>query len=131
MTKEEKIREAYSEHYDLIKNHIDDNGWVLDIYCGKSHSLKVLDCEWKSSSYCRPKSIQGIENNNKWIKIESEDDLPEQGGSYYVTRCDKVETAVYVKDNRWLVKGNDYPKTTILHSITHYQPIQKPQPPIY
>ncbi len=64
-----------------------------------------------------------------WIKIESETDLPEQGGRYYITRFGKVETAVYLKNNRWLVDGNDYPKTTNIHCITHYQKIQEPLPP--
>jgi hypothetical protein len=139
MTKEEKIREAWintigEENYNsVLKNgEFKDYGWrkVKSIPMFTEDVYDVLKYS-KIMFSIRPKSLQGIENNNGWIKIESEEDLPEQGGSYYVTRCDKVETAVYVKDNRWLVKGNDYPKTTILHSITHYQPIQKPQPPIY
>ena len=76
------------------------------------------------------KEVLQVENNG-WIKIESEKDLPEQGGRYYITRFGNVETAVYLKNNRWLVNGNDYPKTTNLHCITHYQKIIKPLPPIY
>ena len=74
------------------------------------------------------KLFEGGESDG-WIKIKSEKDLPEQGGRYYITRFGKAETAVYLKNNRWLVDGNDYPKTTNIHCITHYQKIQEPLPP--
>ena len=35
----------------------------------------------------RPKSLQGIENNNGWIKIESEKDLPKEKGLKCLFLC--------------------------------------------
>ena len=76
MTKEEKIKEAYGGLIDL--SVLDENGWAIygcedfsesgiepfGEYETKNHIAGV--CNW------RPKSLQGIENNNGWIKIESE-----------------------------------------------------------
>lgn len=136
MTKEEKIQEAWvieqlHEESEGVPNYNED-GWAKYGRKQNSNYFKQLEeKEWLGYWFYRPTSLDGIEENSGWIKIESESDLPEQGGSYYVTRHAKVETAVYVKDNRWLIKGNDYPKTTSLHSISHYQPIIKPELPIY
>jgi len=143
MNKQEKIQEAYGENYN--KCNPDENGWSKYRLDDDRNLIEgfninsILKCEFDNFRqdnvkriYCvRPIILKGIENNNGWIKIESEYDLPEQTGSYYVVRCEKVEIAVYIKDNRWLAKGNDYPKTTIHHSITHYQPIEKPKPPLF
>jgi hypothetical protein len=37
----------------------------------------------------RPKSLDGIENNNGWIKIESKDDLPKKGKYWGFTKDKK------------------------------------------
>lgn len=65
--------------------------------------------------------------NNGWIKIESEDDLPKGGGDYWVFNNNKANIAVYYKDALlWEYELYEY---TI--KPTHYQPIIKLQPPIY
>ena len=87
----------------------------------------------ESEDVCRPKSLSGIENNNGWIKIKSEDDLP--------------KLTMLNKDNKyWIFNSNgkigDLPLSW-LHTfkemgkrektnniITHYQPIIKHKPPI-
>jgi len=64
-----------------------------------------------------------LENNNGWIKIESEKDLPKKELEYFVKRKN--------------VKGTVIRQFVISHTkawlkcYTHYQPITKPQPPIY
>jgi len=75
-----------------------------------------------------PKSLQGIENNNGWIKIESEADLPKQDCNCYFI----------LKSNNAILTGKfnqgcfDYALRYYDHNdITHYQPIKKPNPPIY
>lgn len=76
----------------------------------------------------RPKSLQGIETNNNWIKIESEKDLPEQGSYEY-----KVGTMI---NSKFYLSGGVYDIKEVNQSwdedkITHYQKITKPEPPIF
>lgn len=137
-SKQECIAKAYGEYWEYFKDKVDSDGWIKDRDFWGSWPENMNKINWQTTDHDndyydtrRPLELKGIEKNNGWIKIENEDDLPEQGGSYYVTRYGKIETAVYVKNNRWLVNGNDYPKTTIRHSITHYQPIIKPEPPLH
>lgn len=130
MTKQEKIQEAYGEYYDRIKLHINENGWI-DTQTF-SFSRKGIDFEqYKKRSntylgfYNRPKSLQGIEDNNGWIKIESEGDLPKQSGMYWTFIIGKEVVA-----NTFNTFGNN--EFTFDNGVvTHYQPIEKPKPPIY
>ena len=130
MTKQEKIQEAYGEHYEMVKNHIDENGWI-DTQTF-SFSRKGIDFEqYKKRSntylgfYNRPKSLQGIEYNNGWIKIESENDLPKESGMYWTFIIGKEVVA-----NTFNTFGNN--EFTFDNGVvTHYQPIEKPKPPIY
>lgn len=134
MKKEEKIKEAYGEHYETVKNYIDDNGWcVLNVSQKEpindfAHHEKT---EWKpiNERVCwRPKSLEGIENNNSWIKIESEDDLPEIG-----TYCHFIIKGFEELNNQGLFDGMfwDNKCAYISSVVTHYQPIDKPKSPIY
>ena len=135
MTKQETIAKAYGEHWETVKDYVDENGW-FDFSDDKKriryffHNGENIELN-KYLTHWRPKSLAGIETNNGWIKIESEADLPSHGGEYDVVINDRLEQAVYLKSNRWLVNGNYFPKTTQTHGITHYKPIVKPQPPIY
>lgn len=135
MTKEEKIKEAWDnllrniKNYKLTKKQYDLNGWVnLDTlslmvrsYLADNQSSE-LDLNVKNNTI-RPKSLQGIEDNNGWTRIESEDDLPKENGMYHVYYSDGVISSrfYHAKHNDWL----NEPKAT------HYQPIVKPKPPIY
>ena len=129
MTKEEKIKEAYGRHWNKIKDTASKyNGWITNWFyvdCG------IFDCEMKifgGSPFYRPNSLQGIDNNNGWIKIESELDLPKEEGQYYTISksnqtnilSDYFFREEYKSDKNWWIKN-----------ITHYQPIIKPLPPIY
>jgi hypothetical protein len=131
MTKQEKIREAWGEHFEAVKNHVDENGWIYTrnfiFYCGFEYDEKGFGATHR----IRPKSLAGIENNNGWIKIESEEDLPISTIMYHVVLNGKKSKALYAGKNRWFVNGNDFPKTTEIHGITHYQPIIETKPPIY
>lgn len=129
MTKEEKIKEAYGNHWELVKDYVDNNGWVFDLtvvvindiafefYKNDNLQRIPITKEW------RPKSLSGIENNRGWIKIESEDDLPKEFGKYWV--IDRDNSKMYQREFDKSTKG------FFLEYSTHYQPIQKPEPPIY
>jgi len=76
MTKEEKIQEAWIEligdkNFNKIKNSICENGWA-------NRDVLMIDDinDFDAKSYftindsVRPKSLQGIENNNSWEDIQ-------------------------------------------------------------
>ena len=111
MTKEEVIKEAYGKYWEQVKGFVDENGRFL--------------------KYFRPISLDGIENNNGWIKIESEEDLPKKTIYYNVLRNRMFQNARYAGNNRWFTQGRDYPLTTEKSEITHYRIIEIPEPPIY
>lgn len=69
--------------------------------------------------------------NNNWTKIESKKDLPKLTIEYHVVKNGSLTKAFYRGSNRWLVPNNDYPKTTEIHGITHYQEIAIPEAPVF
>lgn len=123
MTKEEKIKEAWGEYY---TGKVDENGWLL-INSEINSSDELFDrLEINSESYLmRPKSLKSIENNKGWIKIESEKDLPKDEEMYWASNDNYVYSYCYSKSE--LIE--DYKKDNAF--FTHYQPIIKPEPPIY
>jgi hypothetical protein len=66
------------------------------------------------------------EDNNGWIKIESENDLPIIKTECYFIFDSKIEKGDY-SGKIFFDKYGMYGYKT----VTHYQPIIKPQPPIY
>jgi len=72
-----------------------------------------------------------MKNNNGWTKIESGKDLPKFTIQYHVIKNESLSKAYYRGGNRWIVDGNDYPKTSELHKITHWQEIVIPKAPIF
>ena len=74
------------------------------------------------------KKAYGIENNNGWIRIESEADLPKEGMHHSIlldSECingyRNYDVIVFYEVNSKFRKKE----------ISHYQPIEKPKPPIY
>ncbi|OPC51499.1 hypothetical protein BAY06_03995 [Elizabethkingia anophelis] len=139
--KEQAIKAAYGEHWGKVKDYVNENGWCDfkavfgDIGNGKGLEgieLETVDnydpkyCYWK-----RPKSLSGIENNNGWTRIESEEDLPKDdyfGDLFEVGFLDESgffhheRKRCSFKSLKWM-----YEKKL----ITHYQPVQVPKPPIF
>lgn len=132
MTKEEKIKEAWGKDFPKNKG-VDGNGWSIGVFWYEDFDFKKFDTIEISHGYynIRPESLKGIENNNGWIKIESEADLPKECAEYDVIKNKTITKATYIGKDRWFVPDNDFPKTTNIHGITHYQPSLKPKPPIY
>lgn len=123
-TKQEAIQEAYGDNWDEVKDFISHDGWTRKSLIP---FMYVKDIDF-TNRLQRPKSLRGIENNNGWVKIESKDDLPKNSGEYYV--IDKfMETNPCREffDNKAYISLNE----RWLHRYTHYQPIEKPKPPIY
>lgn len=132
MTKQEKIQEVYGEQWSVYKDDIDLNdGTLNDFVIGHDEKMSI----WVLSNCIRikqdgnggfswlPITLQGIENNNGWIKIESESDLPKEDGAYWHYDDGMVWHNPWDKDE---IKIGYTQKL-----ITHYKPITKPQPPLY
>ena len=128
-SKKEVIEEAWG---DSKIGYSKETGWAVT-YCVNgiddftTEMQERFDFEYLEQDLIkfRPKSLLGIEDNNGWTKIESEEDLPKEGHIYWTLR-----------------KGFTYPMYVIvgdeginqkywLDNYSHYQPIQKPNAPIY
>lgn len=93
MTKQEIIQIAYKEHWDAVKDYVNNTGWcrfwsIFNPIKGKEDSPYISDLDlpddYEHTAYSwRPKSLQGIEDNRGWIKIESEKDFDFENGKYY------------------------------------------------
>lgn len=159
MKKEEKIKEAWGS----VSCEIDENGWLFfgyacngmdDVEDWLKENVLNNELDYYNITYdlcdngdlihvkIRPKSLQGIETNNNWIKIESENDLPtpELKKEYYFISLEKNTSKSEVirgftdKTGKYFICSESY--RTIFYNdtfykITHYQQIEKPKPPIY
>lgn len=124
--KQKAIEKAYGEHWEIVKDYVDENGWVHDNKLGNRYKLfyEIFKGEMEvCDGLIRHISLQGIENNNGWIKIESEADLPKENEVYWVK--DKFTDGFYKQSFEEQIKKH------WLEVFTHYQPIIKPKPPIY
>ena len=77
----------------------------------------------------RPRTIVGIEHNNGWIRIESEEDLPKESGLYFILDEDDniIHSEFEINFGQFFTKDFTYDH----YELTHYQPIVKPEKPIY
>ena len=126
--KQEAIKKAYSEYWEKVKDYVDNGGYIDNsIPKFTFGQVKNLDLEYKNDVFFRPKSLQGIENNNGWVKIESEKDLPKESGLYFGKDYEfGTDMTFFDFETKEWEDSNGY-----LLNITHYQPIEKPKPPIY
>ena len=130
MTKEEKIKEAWGLYFEHLGEHAKKHALENNGYCSApSITLGLIlrrhGEEWLETNKDlknRPKSLQGIEDNNGWIKVESEADLPKESYNYWVFQNDGLIQSM---------KEYELNKKYYNIEATHYQPIQKPKPPIY
>ncbi|ROI05476.1 hypothetical protein EGI16_03560 [Chryseobacterium sp. G0240] len=135
MTKEQKIQEviikSWGDNWKKLHDDIKDYALKNFGFISKRNVIDWLgysvwaspDLESKNMHF-RPKSLSGIENNNGWMKIESEQDLPKDSSAYWIYRTDNRISNLndYETDKKWLLPDL---------KATHYQPIEKPKPPIY
>jgi hypothetical protein len=154
MTKAEVIQKAYGDYWEQIKDYVDENGFIINAI---SITRKInLDFERKVIRHSkdnsgmigmciRPTQIKGIETNNRWIKIESEDDLPKENVEcFYILEIPekysnagkKINIGSFKFGKNIMSQQENYFTTDnfFYHRfpfVTHYQEIIKPQPPIY
>lgn len=131
MTKEQKIKEVYQDLYEKYHNLIDDNGWFSNghetnyVTLGQTEFLG--ECEYRNNKF-RPISLQGIESNNRWIKINDDTDLPNiETWNYDV--CILYEDGTYFYDKSVTLKKLRFLYKT--NSITHYKETDEIPKPLY
>jgi len=127
-SKEKAIELAYGDKYDW-----DENGWLMygvdenSEYGYEPFGEYEKRNEVDGSFEWRPISLQGIETNNGWIKIESENDLPSENTDCWFMVNNLSWLGYYSKRGFFCNGGEDIE----LKFVTHYQPIIKPNNPIY
>jgi len=127
-TKQQAIQEAYikllgEKMYNENKSVINFNDGTIKLKVGLKLPNNGVGFHFITTfsyySIVIANDLIGIENNNGWIKIESEEDLPKEQETFHVV----------------LKNGNVYMRTFVnkasFSDVTHYQPIEKPKPPIY
>ena len=120
--KQEAIKKAYGEYY----IHSDINGWMrFGMYCPTDLGIENYD---EMDGFWRCKSLQGIENNNGWIRIESEADLPKEGMHHSILLDSECINGYRNYD---VIVFYEVSSRYRKKEISHYQPIEKPKPPIY
>ncbi|WP_312557888.1 hypothetical protein [Empedobacter brevis] len=136
MTKEEIIKEAWGELFEKYEDRISlEDGYL---HYKSSKVLKEVQSVFQNVQFMpgggvsifRPKSLQGIEHNNGWIKIQSEEDLPNEKGDYWVIWDGKI-VIQYWHSSNFPYADTQKQNSDWMKIVTHYQPIEKPKPPIY
>lgn len=128
-TKEEVIKEAWGVGA-LLYMFMDKNGWLSERHLTNAQCYELNkneSIEYDNALGYRPKSLQGIENNNGWVKIESEDDLPKKEIEFWCMVNNRLVHLAFF-DGDFFDESQRY-KSII--EVTHYQPIVKPKKPLY
>ena len=122
MKKQEAIKKAYGENY----IHADINGWIrFGMYVPTDLGIENYD---DIDGFWRCKSLQGIENNNGWIKIQSEADLPKER-MHEVILLDEECMEGY--RNYDVIVFYEVNSRFRKKEISHYKPIEKSKVPIF
>lgn len=132
--KQEAIRKAYGEYWERLfkyqqKEIIENDGRFYEYNDVKKINdpifweiKKNIDCVYDfDNDSLIPSSIENICDNNGWIRIESAKDFPEPG-QYWVIDDDGD---MFITDMEFFEDMFDWT------AIRYYQPIIKPEKPIY
>lgn len=128
--KAEAIRKAYGEYWEQLSQQakkcaLEHNGYISPIISGIGNIPREF-VTFNDLGF-RPRTIVGIENNNGWIRIESEDDLPKEDKiECWFIHYDRIYNGAFA--GRMFSSG-----ATLVgwRAVTHFQPIVKPEKPIY
>jgi hypothetical protein len=126
MDKEQLIKKAWEES--KIEASYNEDGWAR--FHKHVPVLWFMDEEkWFSDYFYRPKCLQGIENNNGWILIKTESELPNDSELNFDNqpryRAGKFSNDgifyIHLKDTNWFQMRKAY----MSELVTHYQLIEK------
>lgn len=124
--KQEAIKNGYGKWYEPLKNMIDKSGKVHRGVVPDEYQNIFGDYYWNNlNGSWWPKSIDGIINNNGWIRIEPDgSNLPDINTDFIWLRKSDGET----KD---IFHINGHYKSSIKRDYSHYKPITQELKPIY
>ena len=117
-TKQEAIKQAYGEHWDKVCEHVDKDGYCHAYFGIQMQELQGIGKPKNEPLKWRPKSLEGLEDNNGWIKLNGLPNEITNRCSMWIMTKNGIE---YLKENEFLPIGY----------ASHYKPIEKPKPPIY
>lgn len=136
-SKQECIAKAWGVHY---SHTVDEDGYRNYTEFEKHHLHQWGDDYFEkkynkfSEKYTvRPKSLQGIENNNGWIKLseiltqdkqESFNKLPKQNSEYDIVVNSKI---IY----RYCYNGNISDDRYVENNVTHFRFSEIHEPPLH
>lgn len=135
MNKQEYIKLKWEESgmdFSMIQDNVNEDGWHVgdvdlipeSVYVKCTHYSKSLG---KMAE--RPMSLDRVEHNNGWTKIESEKDLPVEDICLY-----KIMISSEIQDEGFY---SDYHKCFInednklIFNVTHWRPIVEIPNPLY
>lgn len=134
MTKQDVIKAAYGKHWSKVKDHINEDGFVK--FGNGRHKMNIGGVDWDIVGYdkvsvmktrvwwlWRPKTLDGLEDNNGWIKTE--DSLPSKIGTYRVCVEGRLSIA------NWTINDLSLDMDYFKKVFSHWMPIKHPQPPLY
>lgn len=131
--RELKIKEAYGEHWDKVKNYIDSDGWLETydyVITDTMFDFLKLQVKLNNAYKFRPNSLNGIDTNNRWIKIESEDDLPKDIIDCFVMKDGLIFYPLVFRTDLQQFQSVDE-SCYDWQDISHWQPLKEPLKPIY
>lgn len=133
MEKQEAIKQAYKQIGLPFNENVSwYNGWLRikpNQYSSFYNEVDLLKLTSHIHSI-RPKSLKGIEDNNGWIKIESENDLPKNSCSCWIEVKYQYTNTPFWYD---CTKKCFSFKGIILQAneVSHYIPVEQPKQRIY
>jgi hypothetical protein len=128
--KEEKIKSAYGEYWETVKDFVDENGYCnkRDLFQSKKIRYEEIDLKFTHHTdfTMRPKVLENIENNNGWKKTQTQNKDFEDWFTCWVY-SDMIQYATWNPIQQYFSDTDGM----IIKNVTHYQPIIKPNPPLY
>lgn len=120
--KQQAIKNAYGEYWEQIKSQVDENGFI-DTFKLPPKLFDEVNC--KSINF-RPKILDGLNNNNGWIRIENEFFWRKNNEILMFYDSISKKTIIDKKYKLCEFQDKEYRKR-----FTHYKIIEIPKPPIY
>ena len=131
MTKQEKIQEAYGDYFEKMKPWINENGWFdknafyIQRFFFKCQDLDMFFCH--RGEFMIPVTIKNIEENNGWVKLNSEEDLPKTDKTidlWFLTKTGHITINIWNSKFKHRTYG-------YLKVYSHFQIVIQPELPVY
>lgn len=135
--KQKAIKLAYGSKFSKVFPWVDENG-KFNLRARKLIEIDDLMKDFTKNdliqelvngqieTFIRPKSLKGIEDNNGWISVN--DKMPTEIGMYFIVNNEGKVTIELASYNHKVFYRIEFMTND---TITHWQPIIKPKPPIY